>query len=445
MPTAGTSAEGPTTCTPARPGRRVRNLALTAAAAALATSLVVAPSGAADTPPRTGFEVSGGERWTSPAEESTLLAAVDRHGDRVSVDRVGTTSRGRPLRLVTIGAERSGALTVLLVCSQHGDEPAAREACLTVIRDLAYATDPAPRALLARTRILVLPTANPDGLAAGTRGNADGEDVNRDHLALRTPEARALAEVLRDRAPQVVADLHEYAATPPYDEKDLTVLWPRTLNAAAGVRGAARRLVEDRLRPAVREAGYTVGLYGVWADPGTGAPVKRTAGGGQERILRNLAGVKHAVAVLVESRADPVDAAERTDPARAQRRRVASQRAAIEALFDAADRERAGLAAAGARSRADGRAAGGPVYLGGADNRAPAAADVLSDPPCGYRLTAPAYARVREELALHGVTSRPDGDGVYVPLRQPARSLVPLLLDRRAPYHLVNGQADTAC
>ncbi|MFD7863503.1 M14 family metallocarboxypeptidase [Streptomyces sp. NPDC059783] len=432
------------TRTRTRPGRRVRNLGLTAVAAALLTSLVVAPSGAADTPPRTGFEISEGERWTSPDEESALLAAVDRHGDRVSVDRVGTTPRGRPLRLVTIGGARPGALTVLLVCSQHGDEPAAREACLTVIRDLAYASDPATRALLDRTRILVLPTANPDGFAAGTRGNSDGEDVNRDHLALRTPEARALAAVLRDRAPQVVADLHEYAATPPYYEKDLTVLWPRT-PAAAGVRGAAERLVENRLRPAVRGAGYTVGLYGEWNDPVTGARIKQTAGDGQERILRNLAGVKHAVAVLVESRADPVDAAERARPALAQRRRVSSQRAAIEALFDAADRERAGLAAVTARSRAAGAGNRGPLYLGGADDRAPRADDVPAAPPCGYRLTAAAYARVHDELALHGVTSRADGDGVYVPLRQPARNLVPLLLDPRAAYHLVNGQADTAC
>ena len=85
------------------------------------------------------------------------------------------------------------------------------------------------------------------------------------------------------------------------------------------------------------------------------------------------------------------------------------------------------------------------MFLGGADNEAAEPGEILADPPCGYRLTADRYADVLDELALHGVTSRPDGDGVYVPLRQPARRLIPLLLDRRATYHLTNGQADTAC
>ncbi|MFD0022652.1 M14 family metallocarboxypeptidase [Streptomyces sp. NPDC058382] len=425
--------------------RRVRNLALTALATALAVALVTVSAEAARTPPRTGFESADGARWTGPAEERSLLAAVDRHSGLVSVERIGTTEQGRALRLVRIGSRRPGALTVLLVCSQHGDEPAGREACLTTIRDLGYAEDRATRDFLSRTEVLVIPTANPDGRAAGTRGNSDDVDINRDHIALRTAEGRAVAAVLRDHRPEVIYDLHEYGATAPYYDKDLTVLWPRNANVHDRVRGESELLAERYVRPAARDAGHDSGLYGIWTDPDTGAPVKQTAGDGQERILRNTAGIKHAVALLVESRADPRDGAERADPALGSRRRVHSQLAALKGLFAYADERREEIAAAAARSRAAGFTDRGPVLLGGADNETAGPGETLTHPPCGYRLTAAQFAGVGDELALHGVVSRPDGDGVYVPLAQSARKLVPLLLDSRATYHLTNGQADTAC
>ncbi|MEU8504084.1 M14 family metallocarboxypeptidase [Streptomyces brevispora] len=425
--------------------RRVRNLVLTAVATALAVVLVTVSAEAARIQPRTGFESAGGARWTGPAEERSLLAAVDRRSDRVSVERIGTTKQGRPLRLVRIGSRRPTALTVLLVCSQHGDEPAAREACLTAIRDLGYAEDRATRDFLSRTEILVIPTANPDGHAAGTRGNSDGMDINRDHIALRTAEGRAIAAAVRDHRPEVIYDLHEYGATPPYYDKDLTVLWPRNPNVHDRVHDESKLLAEHQVRRAAREAGYDSGLYGIWTDPVTGRPVKRTAGDGQERILRNAAGIKHAVALLVESRADPLTDAERADPARNNRRRVQSQLAALQGLFAYVEERRGEIGAATARSRAQGFTVRGPIRLAGADNEPAGPGETLAHPPCGYRLTAAQFARVGDELALHGVTSRRDRDGVYVPLAQSARKLIPLLLDEHAKYRLTNGRADTAC
>src|SRR4029077_12541794 len=99
-----------------------------------------------------------------------------------------------------------GALKVMIVAGQHGDESPARR---TVEPLLAGA----PEELASRLpnlQLAIVPEANPDGCAAKTRCNSDGIDLNRDHQLLFSRGTRALHEFIREWQPQVILDLHSY-------------------------------------------------------------------------------------------------------------------------------------------------------------------------------------------------------------------------------------------
>ncbi|MCE7011901.1 M14 family metallocarboxypeptidase [Kibdelosporangium philippinense] len=405
-------------------------LAALTAAGLLLTGL---PALAAGDLPRTGFEKTGGARWTTAAEEQQLLGQLGR---KVNVDKIGTTTQGRPIHLVKVG--QGGPTIVLFLCSQHGDEPAGREACLIKIRDLAYDKDSVP----AGTTLLFVPNANPDGREADTRGNADGVDINRDHIALETPEGRTFARVIRDHQPDVVHDLHEFGPRPLVYDKDVLWLWPRNLNVHKKVHDESEVLSRSYVRPAVESRGLSSGVYGFLIDPVTGQPTEQIAGDGQERILRNTTGLKHALGLLVETNTDPNPG---EDVPAAARRRVASHLYGVSGTLKLVQQRRVQLETATSVSRSTAPSSRDPIFFGGADNQAPPAGKVEPNPPCGYRLTSAQYAQVAEKLALHGVDSRRSGDGRLVPLAQQARSLIPLLLDKRADFELVAGTPVARC
>jgi hypothetical protein len=428
---------------------KARILSTLVGTAALAVPLLSAPAHGADagrpTPPRTGFESSDGARWTTQPEEQDFLRAVDKASDRTTLTTIGTTKQGRPLQLIRIAERARTTSTVLLICSQHGNEPAGREACLSRVRDLAYATDRRTRDFLRGTTVLVVPTANPDGRAANTRGNSDGVDINRDHIALATAEGRAMAAVLRDRTPDLVYDLHEYGSTPKVYDKDLFDLWPRNLNTDPHLHSESQKLSDRYVRPAAHASGFTTGTYGIWTDPVTGEPTQQVAGDGQERILRNASGIKHAAGLLIESRVDALTDAEQKDEALNQRRRVTSHLTSLDGALRYAAERRVPLKLATTYARLAGFADRGPVYLGGADNDPAGPSEILADPPCRYLLTKDQIADVGDELTLHGVAFTSTGNGASVSLRQSQRALIPLLLDSRATYHLTKGEPDTRC
>jgi hypothetical protein len=350
----------------------------------------------------------------------------------------------------------------LFICSQHGDEPTGRETCLQWLRDLAFTQDPFLMGLLRSWTLLFLPNANPDGAEAGTRTNAQGVDVNRDHLNLRTPEGQAMARVIRAWRPDVVLDLHEfYGANPGGDQPfggsapvvyddDVLYLWPRNLNVDPQIYSLSKTLAADYIGEGARAAGYTADEYGQAS--ASNEDVAQIAGDHDEAILRNTGALRHSISVLVESNQEPnmrKGPGEAASQAEVNRRRVASQRQAVvdtlRFLSDQGDLLQLATTRAPRRDAAEGRTRTGAVYFGGADNQSPEPQEVQDPPPCAYRLSRAQAGEVRPALRLHRIRVIRRPQGVLVPMGQPAKPLIPLLLDARGSRHSVAGSALDTC
>lgn len=256
------------------------------------------PAQRPDTP---AFE-PGRSDFTRPAELASLL---ERLAARPGVQRLpaGRSQQGVPIEALHF-SRGAGRPAVLLVGQQHGDEPAGAEALLVVARQLAGG---ALAPLLEQIDVVLLPRANPDGAAAREREAADGSDPNRDHLLLATPEARAIAALLRRFDPLLVADLHEYDPVAHWEDKFGAVPAADLLLQAGTppepVPELARAAEEGFLRP-LREALDGRGLRHDWyhTNAPTAGDLRVAMGGPQTDTLRNVQALRHGIGVLLEAR-----------------------------------------------------------------------------------------------------------------------------------------------
>jgi hypothetical protein len=190
------------------------------------------------------------ETTVSFAQMEAFLRSVDGKGPvRVSVE--GRTAQGRAVYLVHLTNAAPGATPawkVLFYAQQHGDEISGKDALLYLVQEIAAK----PSLLPPDVDLWILPMMNPDGAEAGTRRNASGTDLNRDHIALEQPEAQALHRVVRRVRPHVAVDSHEFGRDPKSWRAKGWRKWPDiTMDGLnnplfdAGLVAAARRWVDE--------------------------------------------------------------------------------------------------------------------------------------------------------------------------------------------------------
>jgi hypothetical protein len=400
---------------------------------------------------RTQFEQTNGAVYTSDVNEYAYTAALDAASDRVRVVEIGRTLLGRPINMMVFAYPEprddapaiSNHPSVLINCNVHGNEPSMRESCMIYARELAFTTNPELLDILSRTTVMFVVTLNGDGRARDTRGSSTGQDLNRDHSLLREPETKALSAALRDYTPDVAVDGHNG------DSEDLPILGPRHLNVFEGLHLEAKdNLIESWMYDSGAADGWYVGPYS-------------NGGASQETILRNTFGLKSIVGMLSENRGNAGLTRPNATEAENENRKSYGQMWIIRKILEYHRDNLPAIQETIADSIAFQKANEGRIVFRGSYPwpvfpPLPSAPDVdapvgiIEEPPCGYFLTeaqysgANAHGTVAVRLALHGigVQRAPDrgfGRGYLVPMAQPLRGLIPLLLDGAAAEPMVDG------
>jgi len=161
-------------------------------------------------------------RFPPEALQRTIDALAGDTPAPFTIRIVGQSFEERPIRLVTVG---SGATQVLLWSQMHGDESTATMAITDILNYFRMArTDAAARSILSALTIHFLPMLNPDGAVRFQRRTAQGIDMNRDALALQTPEARLLKQLKDTIKPEFGFNLHDQELSTVGTTRELTAI-----------------------------------------------------------------------------------------------------------------------------------------------------------------------------------------------------------------------------
>ena len=158
-----------------------------------------------------------------------MTAVTKAAPEKVHLTTFGETSEKRALPLAVVGApaatpeavRRTGKIRVYIQGNIHGGEVEGKESAQMLLRELARGRHDD---WLKTMVFLIAPIYNADGNerfalnnrgpqhgpmgGQGQRPNAQGLDLNRDHIKLDSPEARAVVKLMNDYDPHVSMDLH---------------------------------------------------------------------------------------------------------------------------------------------------------------------------------------------------------------------------------------------
>lgn len=276
---------------------------------------------AQDVSPLTRAEASGFMETTRHVEAEVFLHEVADRSPDITLTSFGYSMEGRTLWLAVVGdadgsaesVRQSGKTRVYIQGNIHAGEVEGKEAMLALLREIANG---AHRNWLESMVLLVAPIYNADGNeritltnrrlqhgptgGMGQRPNAQGYDLNRDHMKLESPEARSLVRMFRDYDPHVLIDLHATNGT--HHGYHLTYSPPLHPNTPEPIVA----LLRNRLLPSVTKTikdrdGWDFYYYGNLPRQGSNRQRGWYTFDHRPRFGNNYAGLRNRVAILSEA------------------------------------------------------------------------------------------------------------------------------------------------
>jgi hypothetical protein len=212
-----------------------------------------------------------------------FLEAVAEASPRIHLTTFGYSFEGRALPLAIVGkvadatpeaVKASGKTRVYIQANIHAGEVEGKEAALELLRAIASGEH---AGWLDSMVLLIAPIYNADGNervnltnrpeqhgpvgGMGQRPNAQGLDLNRDHMKLDSPEARSLAGLFNRYDPHLAIDLHTTDGT--RHAYHLTYEPPLHPNTPAGIVQFLRKeLLPEVTRVIKAHEGWDLYYYG---------------------------------------------------------------------------------------------------------------------------------------------------------------------------------------
>jgi hypothetical protein len=302
-----------------------------------------------------GFRPGADFHLAEWAQVVKYFEAIDRASDRVAVRTLGTTTEGRPYLVAAVSSnetigqldryralqrrlslpearqlEREEArelaswlaeskVVVVITCSIHSNETASTLMALELLHELAGSNEPAVREILDRTIVLLVPSANPDGVdkvarwyerSKGHPWEGDGmpalyhlyagHDTNRDWFMLNLKETQLLTRmVYQEWFPTIHYDVHQMGPrgarifVPPFYDPINPNLDPRI---SQGIVAIGAHMASD-LAAAGKRGVLTHAMYDNWWNGGNRTTPQRH---NIVAVLTEVASVKMASPIFLE-------------------------------------------------------------------------------------------------------------------------------------------------